>query len=451
MTHFEIEDIISQDKLGIVFRAFNPNTEKTVAIRRYFPFGQRGGGLNKQQAKAFQNFTARLATIKHETLRPFIEAGVDPIDGMPFIVTEWIEGSSLRQALSNGPLPPETTFEVMRSALEISIILSHALNKNAVWVEADLDSTIIHHEHDKPTLTFWISPFHFLNEEHKSNNIVKLAATGEELAGWKNKLVGANAGKGLGGWLKSIRNNPETSNEEAYQSLMALTSETPDTPLPTSASKQQALQKSLKQQPSKSPLAFLALLAILIGASTLFFLKNQPDKTVTENTKTASTATPKTPPSQTTTEPQPEEPSQYLTAQQQIDQLSARIQQQAAAREAERNARQAAIAALDGNYTPEDHQTFSALPQNTAVKLTGTLTGTSQSTSGKNIYLQFSHTNPDELIQGVIHKDQFQGDTSTEAFTNLIGQKITLDGVKIKEFSNRKLVKITSHKQISRE
>lgn len=473
MNRFEIEDIVAQDKLGVVFRAYDSASEENVAVRRFFPFGQRGGGLNEEQAQVFETFSARLAKIKHESLRSVIESGVDPIDGIPFLVTEWIEGKSLRKALADGPLAPEAIMEIMRIALEVSIIVSHTLEQPAVWVEADVNSVIIPENQPGRPYTFWISPFHCLGEERESGNIVKLAVMGEELAGWKDKLVSGQAGKGLGGWFKSIRNNPKMSLENAHESLLALASGKSADGAPgfdlSTDHKKKALQKSLKQQPSKSPLAFIVILSMLIAAGAIFYYKHQADKPkpttaalqndeITNISAASSLVAPikaaeetAITPAAPTAEKPTQAPTEYLTAQQRIDQISAQIQKEAEARKIEQAAREAAIAELDGAYTPEDYQSFAALPRDTAVTLTGTLTGTTESNSGKSVYLQFSQTNPNTLIQGVIHKSQYQGDPSAEAFSTLLGQEITLNGVKFKEFSDKKLVKITSREQITQK
>ena len=86
MSRFEIEDIISQDKRGIVFRAHDAEMGHTVALRRFFPFGQHGGGLSTEEALAFRIAAQRLDGVSHESLRGISAASVDPIDGIPYVV-----------------------------------------------------------------------------------------------------------------------------------------------------------------------------------------------------------------------------------------------------------------------------------------------------------------------------------------------------------------------------
>ena len=86
MSRFEIEDIVSQDKKGIVFRAHDLDRGHTVALRRFFPFGQDGGGLKDDESAAFRVAANRLLGVTHPSLRSVFSGAVDPIDEMPYIV-----------------------------------------------------------------------------------------------------------------------------------------------------------------------------------------------------------------------------------------------------------------------------------------------------------------------------------------------------------------------------
>ena len=116
---FQIEDLLVQDLSGVVFRAWDTETGQTVAVRRFFPFGANGGGLEDEEQAAYQVAVGRLAAISHPALRTVICGGCDPIDGMPFIATEWIEGARLRSFIERGPLTPAEATHLLGQALEV--------------------------------------------------------------------------------------------------------------------------------------------------------------------------------------------------------------------------------------------------------------------------------------------------------------------------------------------
>ena len=87
---FQIEDLTAQDETGVVFRALDTETGATVAVRRFFPFGANGGGLSADEQSAYDIAVGRLAGLNHPAMRAVICGGCDPVDGMPFIATEWV-------------------------------------------------------------------------------------------------------------------------------------------------------------------------------------------------------------------------------------------------------------------------------------------------------------------------------------------------------------------------
>jgi hypothetical protein len=92
MKRFEIEDIVDQDASGVVFRAVDSSTGREVALRRFFPFGPDGGGLEGDEQLAYGNAVEILTGLQHPGLRAVVGGGCDSVDGLPFIATEWIDG-----------------------------------------------------------------------------------------------------------------------------------------------------------------------------------------------------------------------------------------------------------------------------------------------------------------------------------------------------------------------
>lgn len=219
---FQIEDLVSQDLSGVVFRAFDTETGLTVALHRFFPFGIDGGGLHVDEESAYRRALGRLTGLRHPALRSVIGGGCDPVDGMPYIATEWVEGVPLKDILAHGPLSASAATGLIDQALEVSELLSQLLGEEAVWVATELQS-IIESSENARGFTFWISPLTWLGENPSSRGLRPIVTLTEELLGWKGRRMRDQAGGGLGGWLNWLRQAGATASlGEARASLAAV-------------------------------------------------------------------------------------------------------------------------------------------------------------------------------------------------------------------------------------
>jgi hypothetical protein len=322
MSRFKIEDIVSQNKRGIVFRADDLERGHTVALRRFFPFGQDGGGLIEYESDAFRIAAHRLLGVSHPSLRSVFSGAVDPIDDMPYIVAEWVDGAKLDDVLAGEKLDPRLIIQLLRLALEVSLSLSEILQEEAVWVETETDSIFVGSEESGKGFVFWLSPFKWLGAEDGSRKLAAIVDLGEHLAGWKGKLIGDKAGHGLGGWLKWMKNNPDASLAQALESqpTFATANETPPPPEPSFAppvASEPAVR--VKHPPSISPILIAASLGLLLAVAGLVYFR-------------MSAKTPSAPPQYADGEISPPLPVSDLTPQQ-PSQKSARKPQPAKAAE----------------------------------------------------------------------------------------------------------------------
>jgi hypothetical protein len=271
MEHFQIEEIIAQDTRGVVVRALIKSSGSPVAIRRFFPLGKEGEGLGEEESAAFVNTASRLIGLMHPALRTVIEGAVDPIDGMPYLVSEWIGGETLPKVLNGMTLEPARVFDLMRLALEVSLVLSEALDEEALWVSTDPDSIIVGDEESGRGFTFWVTPQRCLGGENTPNDLSRLIALGEDLAGWSNRLVSSQAGHGLAGWFKSLKENPQIGPRQALASLMALTAHAP-TAAAASPAPPPTPTVAMPQPSSKAPFFLLGAVAFLVVGLALVYL-----------------------------------------------------------------------------------------------------------------------------------------------------------------------------------
>lgn len=220
---YYLEDLIAQDASGVVFRAMDRKTGAMVAVQRFFPFGATGGGLLAHEQETYDAAVRQLATLHHPSLRTILCGGCDPIDGIPFVVTEWIEGPSLQTMIDQGPLTEEVATELILQILDLCERLSDTLAKEAVWVETHLPSIIAGNPQSHRPFTFGISPLKWQSRKLATRELESIITLTEEIMGWHDKNVHGHAGS-LAAWLHWLRHAaPTTSLHEAHEALAATT------------------------------------------------------------------------------------------------------------------------------------------------------------------------------------------------------------------------------------
>jgi len=148
----------------VTFEALDRESGKTVMLRRYFPFGRDGGGLSPIQAQDYEALYTQLADVRHAGMRSLIAGGCDPQDGMPFLVSEFVTGPTLGDALRQGPVAAASILALIDRALEVSVLVSEALGMQAVWVETAPSAIVVSEDDPERGFTFWISPLNWLHE-----------------------------------------------------------------------------------------------------------------------------------------------------------------------------------------------------------------------------------------------------------------------------------------------
>lgn len=279
---YEIQDILTQDASGVVFQAEDRESGKTVVLRRFFPYGPEGGGLQEAERSAYVAALERLRAVRHPTLRTVLDGGCDPVDGMPFLVTEWVEGQRLSELLKERPLSPASTKALISHALEASQALSEAFAEEGVWVETSPESIIL--PEAGGVLTFWACPVRWLGDPKKRGGLLPLAQLAEKALHSRGKAV-AGTGEGLGAWIKAVRENPDRwtladattalKEPETLHSLPIQPGSVPTVPMP---GKSKAAEKPGKKSRSLVPV----FLALLVGGGAAgggyHFLKSRTEK-----------------------------------------------------------------------------------------------------------------------------------------------------------------------------
>ncbi len=107
LAHFVLLDEIGQGSFGTVYRAQDTMLNRTVAIK--IP---KTGTLGSQDSKEFVREAQMAAKLRHPNILMIYQVGVD--SGVPYIVTDLIEGTDLSVVLENGNLSPQIAAKLCR-------------------------------------------------------------------------------------------------------------------------------------------------------------------------------------------------------------------------------------------------------------------------------------------------------------------------------------------------
>ena len=199
---YEIQDILSQDANGVIFRAVDRESGRDVVLRRFFPRGRDQGGLDAGEQESFRVTVGKLKEVDHKCLRRVLDGGCDPVDGMPFLVTEWIEGTSVADFLGGKALEPASVKGLIDVALETSVELSQVLGKEDLWVGCGPDDLVV--PETGRGISFWVTPF----RPQGGPGLLPLAELAERMLQWEGRPQPEWAGEGMAGWIHAVRSSP---------------------------------------------------------------------------------------------------------------------------------------------------------------------------------------------------------------------------------------------------
>lgn len=440
---FQIEDLIDQNEAGVVFRAVDTETGNPVALRRFFPFGPNGGGLSDDEQASYQTALARLADVRHAALRSIIAGGCDPVDGMPFIATEWVEGGLLGETLANGPLPAEMATRLLTDALEASERISRVFGEEAVWVDTALDSIVVRDDPEGAAFTFWMSPIRWLGNGSENSTLSTLVQLAEDVMHWHGLFVADHAGHGLGGWLKWLRAAPpETSLRDASEKLAAAVRQEPvSTAGPATAAARptpphSARPKARLKQSSAAGIWWVAAALACIAAALGWLILRRPAKAPA----IAATSLPAehgTPSSIVSAPPPPAAaPSRRTTADPPVtakDDRMRRVLELNQQLEAERakelallTEQRAALERQGGVFHPDQVDVLNAEVGN-EVRLEGVVDRLEKSKTGKTIYLMFRENSDKTAPRGAVELSKVP-DLDEPILQTMVGKKLRIQG-----------------------
>ncbi len=115
---YRIEGILGQGGMGIVYRGFDPELRRAVAIKMIVDVA----GLEAEDIERFVREARACARLRHPGIVPIHEVGIDE-QRRPYLVMGLVDGESLDALLRRGGLEPRRTIELAR---EVAEALDHA-------------------------------------------------------------------------------------------------------------------------------------------------------------------------------------------------------------------------------------------------------------------------------------------------------------------------------------
>ena len=113
---YEVQDFIGQGAMGLVYRAYHVQLERTGAVKVL-----QGIAPDPDTTARFRHEAQAIAQMRHPNIVNVYDFGEH--DGVPYMIIEYVPGGSLANRLSQGPLDTATTLKYLRG---IAAGLDHA-------------------------------------------------------------------------------------------------------------------------------------------------------------------------------------------------------------------------------------------------------------------------------------------------------------------------------------
>lgn len=102
VSRYRILRLLGAGAFGCVYEAFDPEIDRRVAVKVSRP----NGDVSEESAASFRSEAKKAASLKHPNIVTVFDAGRCPQNGL-FIVTELVEGCTLKDLIREAPLTPE--------------------------------------------------------------------------------------------------------------------------------------------------------------------------------------------------------------------------------------------------------------------------------------------------------------------------------------------------------
>jgi hypothetical protein len=453
--------MVSQDANGATFLATDLESGRNVLLQRFFPFGAGSGGLEGEERNSYQQGVELIKQLEHPALRRVLDGGCDPVDGIPYLISEARVDVSLAEYFSTGQLSVNQGRYMVEQALALVLQIEAVFGVGADWLVFAADDIEVGGEGE--TFRFSVDPMKWLGLKNGPGVVKELAATAENALGWAGRIVAGSTMGTLQGWVRAGKAESMTVAQAwdvlhgaAPPSKILSTAEVVSNPTATAHIKlgQAApvpFQPPLASAKSSNKGLFLLLGTFLIVAALatagvmLWQQKQQAEVAIAKsNTATKSSKTSGTKAQAAQAKPKAQVAQQERAETSEGDRSAAIAQR---ALELQGEVEQAIKAAPSS--TPrvpireegyQAHETTALREQiGRTVMVMGKVQRIRTSGTGKSVYVEFEGDS-DASISGRYLKKLGKADMEVKNLESLIGKQIHIKGMVLEEFGSRRLL-----------
>ena len=198
-----IEELHSQDHLGVIFLATDVKKNSSVWLHRFFPQGDAEKGLEQDEIQQFQASISFMRFWSHRSLRKIFDGGCDPIDRIPFVVQESFSDHTLASLLATNYLSMEQGRQLAEQALVLIAEIENVLGGGAGWLSFDPEEIQV--TEDGTKYRFAINPVRWIDKQHDPTTLKDLIHLVELAMGWSGRIVAGSTLGSLSGWVRLTR------------------------------------------------------------------------------------------------------------------------------------------------------------------------------------------------------------------------------------------------------
>ena len=165
---YEIEGVLGAGGMGQVFRARDPRLDRSVAIKMILP----DVAADADRLRRFEQEARACGSLSHPNVVAVYDVGSH--DGGPYLVTELLEGETLRQRLGGGPMPVRKAADV---AVQVARGLSAAHERGIVHRDLKPENVFLTKDGVVKILDFGLARLERRIDESRSHTTLT-AATG---------------------------------------------------------------------------------------------------------------------------------------------------------------------------------------------------------------------------------------------------------------------------------